>query len=131
MDMRREPDFNKRRENPGKTVNQEPKIFDYGRGKGKVFIPHLAVAWLNKVCPFLVWDQIGIKNFIIGTRINSDGNDQETYKRTTDKTYGVDIHPKKTTKESPKLLVEVKAKVYYGLRTMTKKSKNMDKWKAS
>ena len=35
-----------------------------------------------------------------------------------------------TAKERPNLLVEMKAKTYYGLKTVTIKLKNIDRWKA-
>ena len=65
-----------------------------------------------------------IEKLEIGTRTDSNKNDPGMINRTTAQTYGANITTKEATatvKERPNLLVEEKAKTYFGLKVMAKK----------
>ena len=65
-------------------MNQDPKIFDYGRRNGEVFISHRPSRSVVKQGPRSpVRDQARIEKLIILTRIDSDDNNLERNKGTT------------------------------------------------
>ena len=69
-------------------------------------------------------NQVGIEKLVIGTRTDFNSNDQGIKNKTTKQIYGASISTKKTTATAKirlTILVEVQAKVYYGLKTMARK----------
>ena len=72
-----------------------------------------------------VGNQAGIKKLVIETKTDSNGNNSGTNDETTKQIYDAGIPIKETTatvKEKSNLPVEVKAKTYYDLKLMARKS---------
>ena len=108
---------------PRKKMQIKHKIISFfGSAQEKNYTTS-AVTWvIHLQSP--VGNQAGIKKLNIET--NSNGIDPVTKNGTTAQIYEIGIPSKEITstmKEKPNLLVKVKAKLYYGIKTMAKKQR--------